>query len=149
MDRAKAGVATFRYRYEGLHTFHFALHSLRTYFRNSTAIFPNLDPNPTLRVFHFSEIALIFGTFGDVGVSAPGVAPTASEVALSKYMQGAWVAFARDPSNGLTRRSFNWPRFDKTGEMVELGNVGNPTGGTFTNADVFDAVCNSLLAFED
>ncbi|KAF9012650.1 carboxylesterase [Cyathus striatus] len=84
-------------------------------------IFPDLSTLPSLRAYHASEIPLIFGT---VTVPFPNIAPTPEELALSKYIQSAWVAFARDPVNGLIE--FGWPLYDpSTPTLVQIGNRAN------------------------
>jgi carboxylesterase type B len=62
----------------------------------SVASFPNTQPLlPTvdLGVWHSSEIGLIFGTYSSTN-------STAQQSALSKAMQGAWAAFAKNPTRG-------------------------------------------------
>ncbi|KAF9012646.1 carboxylesterase [Cyathus striatus] len=115
--RINFGVKTWRYQYQG--------------------IFPDISTLPSLRAYHASEIPLIFGT---VTVPFPDIAPTPDELALSKYIQSAWVAFARDPENGLTE--FGWPLYDpSTSTLVQLGNSENPSGMTLGLGERLDAVC--------
>jgi cholinesterase len=66
--------------------------------------FPNVNPFPWLGAYHASELPLVFGTYGltePEGSQFPYEVPTENEAAVSAYMQGAWVAFAKDPVNGL------------------------------------------------
>lgn len=85
--RALAGVVnkipTWRYRYFG--------------------DFPNLKLSTVAQdqgAWHGSEIPIIFGTDMDVQNK---VARTPEEEAISKYLRGAWTAFAKDPANGLIK----------------------------------------------
>ncbi|KAF8576377.1 carboxylesterase [Ramaria rubella] len=121
-DRVKAGVPTFRYLYE--------------------AIFPDLSSRPDLRAYHSSEIPIVFGTYNS---STFSVAPTAVEIALSQYVQGAWVAFARDPINGLI--DFGWPTYNPASSSIaQLGNAANQTGVIFGTSATFDTGCTAVEA---
>jgi hypothetical protein len=65
-----------------------------------------------------------------------------NEVKLSKYMQGAWVAFARDPTNGLGR--YGWPTYNpSTASLAQLGGFYNPAAITYANATVVDFTCRA------
>ncbi|EKM81263.1 hypothetical protein AGABI1DRAFT_127276 [Agaricus bisporus var. burnettii JB137-S8] len=69
------------------------------------------------------------------------IAKTPEEIALSNYMQSAWVAFARDPQNGLT--DFGWPMYDPASDsLIQLGNFFNRSGATFGRGDQLDFVCS-------
>jgi len=116
--RVKAGVPTWRYQYQ--------------------AVFPNISPREDLRAYHASEIPIVFGTYNNSALpSTPG------EIALSKYVQSAWVAFARDPVNGLL--NFGWPAYNPTtNSLVQLGNFANQTGATFGSGALLDTSCANL-----
>ncbi|KZO94182.1 alpha/beta-hydrolase [Calocera viscosa TUFC12733] len=119
-DRVSAGVPTWRYIFEG--------------------VYPDLtDDNPNLRAYHSSEIPLVFGTYE---ASTFPYAPTSSEIALSSWMQGAWVAFAQDPGTGLA--NYGWPSYGSLpilDTLAELGNSNNPGGPTYSAAATFDVGC--------
>ncbi|KAF8886035.1 carboxylesterase [Infundibulicybe gibba] len=123
-DRVKAGVPTWRYQYQ--------------------AIFPDISSRSDLRAYHASEIPIVFGTYN----SSTFAPPTPAEIVFSKFVQGAWVAFARDPSKGLT--NIGWTQFNPNAATVaQLGNSQNPTGITFARADQIDGNCvvaNALSA---
>ncbi|KAF9463604.1 carboxylesterase [Collybia nuda] len=115
-DRTTAGVPTWRYQYQ--------------------AIFPDISTRPDLRAYHASEIPIVFGTYN----SSLGPPPTAAEVTLSKYVQSAWVAFARNPAQGL--RNFGWPVYDpNAATLVQLGGFFNQTGATFAPPALLDFTC--------
>jgi hypothetical protein len=97
-----------------------------------TAIFRDFSPRPDLRAYHTSEMPIVFGNLGNVTEAIP----------LSEYVQGAWVAFARDPNNGLAE--YGWPVYDpKTPSLVQLGGFYNLTGATFTKGEILDSTCNA------
>lgn len=91
---------------------------------------------------------MVFGTYGLTEPSNslfPYEAPTADEAAVSAYMQGAWVAFAKDPANGLANYD-KWPTWtpgNKTNGLVELG-VNNKSGTVFAPSDSYVSLCLSL-----
>jgi hypothetical protein len=64
--------------------------SWRYYFNAS---FPNTQIFEGLGVYHSSENSLIFGTY-------PFANSTTQQVALSRFMQGAWARFAKNPLGG-------------------------------------------------
>ena len=64
-----------------------------------------------------AEVALIFNNL------PPDIKFRDYERRASEYIQGAWVAFAKDPENGLTRYMGGWPKYSRDlGEktLVEL-----------------------------
>ncbi|KJA28806.1 hypothetical protein HYPSUDRAFT_61648 [Hypholoma sublateritium FD-334 SS-4] len=121
MLRLNANVPTFRYQYQG--------------------IFRSLSTRPDLRAYHSSEIPMIFGTYNDTVINGATVPATLDQVALSKYMQSAWVAFARDPEGGLPK--IGWPTYDpSTATLAQLGNFFNTSGVVFGQSAWIDAVCS-------
>jgi len=117
-NRVNAGVPTWRYQYQ--------------------AIFPDISTRPDLRAFHSSEIPIVFGTFDAILVPPP----TLVELALSRYVQGAWVAFARDPARGLL--NYGWPRYNpNTSSLALLGNAANATGVVFGRGQSVDVNCTA------
>ena len=109
-------------------------------------VFRDISPLPDLRSIHSGEIALVFGAFpaGSTNSSVPP--PTADELALSEYIQNAWVAFARDPTQGLL--NFGWPLYDadpksNASTLVELGGFYNRTGATLAQGRLLDFTCGS------
>jgi hypothetical protein len=68
---------------------------------------------------------------------------TPDELALSKYMQSAWVAFARDPAKGLL--NFGWPLYDPdpASNASTLGGFYNLTGATLAQGRLLDFTCDS------
>ncbi|KAF8521224.1 carboxylesterase [Hysterangium stoloniferum] len=115
-DRVTAGVPTWRYQYQ--------------------AIFPDISSRPDLRAFHASEIPIVFGTYN----ASPFGPPTDAEIVFSKYVQGAWVAFARDPHQGLV--NYGWPTYNVlTASVAQLGNIFNQTGVIFGTGALLDVGC--------
>jgi carboxylesterase type B len=97
--RVQYSVPTWRYRYHG------DWDNLRLY--NGTA---GLGPRGS-GAYHGSDMEMIFGTAEDVS----GLKNTPAEDATSKYMMGAWAAFARDPKKGLI--NYGWPAYSSTGML--------------------------------
>jgi len=61
-------------------------------------------PIPRIEIsgaFHGSEIEQVFGTYNTTSA-------TAQQKKSSKYIQGAWAAFAKDPEHGLKNYSPGW-----------------------------------------
>lgn len=114
--------------------------------RISQGIFPDISSRSDLRAFHTSEIPIVFGTYNASSAKVPA---TQIEIALSQYVQHAWVAFAKDPEQGLV--NFGWPTYTpNTNTLAQLGNFINQTGVVFTQGVLLDAACNSadaLLTF--
>ncbi|KAJ5231761.1 Carboxylesterase type B [Penicillium citrinum] len=104
--------------------------------------FSNLSPRPWLGAYHTSEIPLVFGTYN---VTTPYSQPASRlEIETSRYMQGAWVAFAKDPQSGLQK--YGWPQFnDKFQEdsLVKIGGEG--ISSAVLTSNVWDQYCNPPL----
>ncbi|KAG6887715.1 hypothetical protein C0992_011002 [Termitomyces sp. T32_za158] len=114
LNRLNAKVPTWRYQYQ--------------------AVFPDISTRPDLRAYHTSEIPVVFGTMP---------APSTTEKALSQFVQGAWVAFARNPAQGLV--DIGWPQYaPNTNTLAQIGNLFNQTGITFTQGQLLDEACNSI-----
>ncbi|KAG6897734.1 hypothetical protein C0992_011662 [Termitomyces sp. T32_za158] len=97
-------------------------------------VFPDISPRPDIRAYHASEIPVVFGTMP---------APSTTEKELSQFLQGAWVAFARDSAQGLV--NIGWPQYTpNTTTLAQIGNFFNQTGITFTQGQLLDEACNSL-----
>lgn len=123
--RVAAQVPTYRYHYE--------------------AVFPDLTNNrPDLAAYHSSEIPIVFGTYNSSTFTAANPASEV-EIALSQYVQSAWVAFARDPVNGLA--NFGWPLYSpNTTSIARLGSADNQTGVVFGSSGEFDVGCDATEA---
>ena len=108
-------------------------------------MFPDISWRPELRVFHESELPIVWGTYNQSSFNVNGVAATQTEMQLSKYVQGAWAAFARDPANGL--KAYGWPTYSpNTASLVRLGNSTlNATGMVLGNSSDFDTNCGANL----
>jgi cholinesterase len=114
--------------------------------------FPNLNPFPWLGSYHAAELPLVFGTYN---MSEPADSKlrehppsTEDERAVSEYMQGAWVAFAKNPAKGLAGYGSEggWPLWrpgNGTDGLVELG-VGNKSGAVFAKSDSYVGPCKAL-----
>ncbi|KAK7182507.1 hypothetical protein DPSP01_010666 [Paraphaeosphaeria sporulosa] len=93
---------------------------------------PNLNPFNWLGAYHSADIPMVFGTSDLRGPD------TELEKATSKYYQDAWIAFAKDPVNGLVK--YGWPKYDPNAEtLVKLGN--GTAKAVFAKGNLFDAGC--------
>ncbi|KAG6889060.1 hypothetical protein C0995_004104 [Termitomyces sp. Mi166 len=100
---------------------------------HGSAVFSDISPRPDLRAYHTSELPVVFGTF---------TSPTGPEKALSKFVQSAWVAFARDPAHGLL--NLGWPQYSpNTTTLAQIGGFLNQTGISFSEGRLLDFACNS------
>jgi carboxylesterase type B len=134
-----SGVPVWRYQYDGI-DFHRAFDFISWLICAFTAIFPDISTFPELRAFHSSEIPIVFGTYN----SSPFGPPTGPEISLSRYVQDAWVTFARDPQQGLS--NFGWPKYNpNTASLVQIGNSDNQTGVIFAHGDSFDGGCQPIV----
>ena len=115
-------------------------------------VFRDISRLPDIRCTHASEIPLVFAVVSNVSTN-PMIPPsTPDELAISKYMQSAWVAFARDPAKGLL--NFGWPLYDpnprsNVSTLVELGGFYNQTGAAFAQGRLLDFTCGSQNVLGD
>ncbi|KAH7397157.1 Alpha/Beta hydrolase protein [Pyrenochaeta sp. MPI-SDFR-AT-0127] len=97
-----------------------------------------LFDDPSSGAYHGVEINMITGNSEVVS----GITPEAEQVKLTKKMQDAWAAFARDPVNGLD--VFGWPKYEVDKEtQIKLGT--NTTSSVeFVSPAMYDEVCPGL-----
>jgi len=103
------------------------------YFFNAS--FPNTQIFPEAGVYHYSEIAEVFGTYpvaNELGVA------TTQQIQLSKYMQTLWANFAKHPL-----RAIHWPKITTDLQGVELGTLGSNGGNGEVTIDknTVDYIC--------
>lgn len=124
--RVARGVPTWRYRYHGDWS------NLRLY--NGTAGLGSRGSG----AYHGSDVEMVFGTGEDVS----GVKNTPQEEAVSRYMMGAWAAFARDPQAGLAR--YGWHGYATTGQtLVRLG-WNDSAVPDFVEPSAYDEECPAM-----
>jgi cholinesterase len=95
--------------------------------------FPNIRISADSGAYHGAEMSIIFTTMPTVPDSTP------EEISISTYMRGAWVAFAKDPVNGLT--TYGWPVYDISGDTLIRLAYNNVTGTNAVNPYLYDAKC--------
>ncbi|KAH8649186.1 Alpha/Beta hydrolase protein [Xylariales sp. PMI_506] len=111
-------------------------------------VWDNINPFSWLGSYHSAELPMVFGTYAlpePAGSPFPNHSTTPEEVAVSTYMQAAWVAFAKDPANGL-KNFDNWPTWtpgNGTNGLVELG-FNNQSGAVFSPSDSYAWACIGL-----
>jgi carboxylesterase type B len=119
-----AGMPTWRYRYFGE--------------------FPNtkLTTSPDLGAWHESEIAVLFDTL-PTGHGIP--ASTSEELAIGKYLRGAWAAFAKNTTGGLLTYGGGWPTYNpEAATLIRLG-YNNLTGTNAALPALYDANCTNTF----
>ncbi|KAL2838666.1 Alpha/Beta hydrolase protein [Aspergillus pseudodeflectus] len=89
----------------------------------------NLSPVPWL-----GELPLVFGTYN---LSQPTLR---DQVLASKYVQGAWAAFAHDPHDGLS--AYGWPLYDAQDSTLVSLALDNRPDPVFTK-DPLAGLCGS------
>lgn len=101
---------------------------------------------PALGCYHFAECPMVFGTYPAHYLSDPSRAVTITQAQkdVSRWMQGAWASFARDPANGLTQ--LGWPRYDNNpfGNRLAIIASGNRPNVTYGRSTLFDQAGCSL-----
>lgn len=93
-----------------------------------------------MRTYHSSDVPMWLGSVNVV----PGLKENTTTVQKkqSAYMEGALVAFASDPKEGLTK--YGWPIYKGTvGEtLVHIDPRNGSKVVVFENPAAFDAPCN-------
>jgi cholinesterase len=114
------GLPTWRYRYFGE--------------------FPNtaLTTVPDSGAWHGSEVPVIFDTL-PTGTGIP--ASTSEEVAIGKYIRGAWAAFAKNSTAGLITYEDGWPAYQPGAETLIRLAYNNLTGTNSVLPATYDAGC--------
>ncbi|KAI9745016.1 MAG: hypothetical protein M1818_001294 [Claussenomyces sp. TS43310] len=104
-------------------------------------VFPNINVSSEAGAYHGAELQLIFGTTFSTPKS------TVEEINFEAYIRGAWVAFAKDPVNGLTTYEGGWPLYDPAEEsLIRLG-YDNLVGTNLEFPIFYDVGCpNANLA---
>lgn len=110
-----AGNPTWRYRFHG--------------------IFPNTNISSEGGAYHGAELTLIFGT----EFSTP--ASTTEEVEAARYVQGAWVTFAKDPVDGLNGYEDGWPAYDPAEKTLIRLAYNNSVGTNLAMPELYDSEC--------
>ncbi|KAE8312648.1 Alpha/Beta hydrolase protein [Aspergillus transmontanensis] len=117
--RQSLGLTTYRYQYRGN--------------------FTNISPEGGLGAYHTSELPLIFGTSSIYGPDSH------FERAVSAKMQDLWVAFAKDPEDGLVHQG--WPKAGSTdGKVMILADSVTNTVSTVMADRVIDDACHGYYS---
>lgn len=88
-----------------------------------------------------SQIPILFDT-----TSTTLIANTPEQVAIGKYMRGAWAAFAKDPVNGLTTYEGGWPQYNPSDRTLIRIGFNNVVGPNLAVGNQYDAGCPLLKA---
>jgi carboxylesterase type B len=119
--RVAHGVPTRRYRYMG------DFDNLRLY--------DGWGEYPDSGAYHGSDLSELFGTAQNV----TGQPSTAEQEQFSRYMQGAWAAFGRDPKGGLTE--YGWPGYNSGVESLIRLAPGKSAASEVVDPAVYDERC--------
>lgn len=111
--------------------------SVPTFRYYNTANFSNISPRPWEGAYHTSELPLIFGTYAEYNLDV--ARPTALEHATSAHWQDLYLAFMRDPMNGLP--SMGWPRYATNGSFMMMGGNGSESVGSLIPAGYMEGLC--------
>ena len=120
-----SGVPTWRYRWFGA--------------------FPNtqLTTVPYSGAWHASELPVLFNNTPSGG-GIPN--NTEAEIAIGKYMRGAWATFAKSPVDGLNSYEGGWPQYVPGEEtLIRLG-YQNMTGVNLALGTMYDGDCKTNFA---
>ncbi|CAN8104167.1 unnamed protein product [Discula destructiva] len=106
------------------------------------AVFPNTNISSEGGAYHGAEMTLVFGNEFETPAS------TAQEIEVADYVQGAWVAFAKDPVNGLVNYEGGWPQYDPAKEtLIRLG-YNDSVGTNLALPELYDAQCADVTYAE-
>jgi hypothetical protein len=83
------------------------------------------------------QVTVIWDTIPET----PGVPRTEAEKKIQKYVQGAWVTFAKDPVNGLRSYEGGLPQWDPTKKTLVRLAYNNMTGTNLAFPIEYDAAC--------
>lgn len=105
--------------------------------------FPNMNPEPWsswMHAYHGSEVPMAFGTTDTYEPNTP------EQEKITQYMQSAWVAFAKDPVNGLTK--LGWPHYveDKDTLVRIAHNNNHDPIIDFARGDKYDELCTYVMS---
>lgn len=81
---------------------------------------------------------MIFGNDDNVS----GIPSSAAEDRMTRIMQQAWAAFARDPAGGLSE--LGWPQYDPEEESLVLLARNNQPRVEFVRPSDYDAPCSTV-----
>jgi carboxylesterase type B len=122
-NKHRAGIPTWRARY--------------------FAQWPNLTPFPndsSIGAYHGADVYVFFGTIADVHLGNSTAKPTEAERKLSSRYMDAWLTFAEDPKEGLSKR-LGWPLYDPMGNTLMKIGEHNSSSITFGPSTQYDSTC--------
>ena len=125
-----------------------ASHGLPTWRYRWFGNFPNtrLFTNPDSGAYHCSEIPFIWDTLP----TGPGIPEdTEEETSIRAYIQGAWAAFAKNSSGGLSNYEGGWPQYSPFEPTLIRLAYDNVTGTNLALPDIYDATCLTTYPIPD
>lgn len=119
-------------------------HNVPTWRYRYFGVFPNtrLTSSPESGAWHASELSVLFNNTARRN-GAPQDTP--EEIAIGKYLRGAWAAFAKDPVSGLKSYGGGWPEYVPGKETLIRLAFENKTGINVASNTQYDATCNATF----
>ncbi|KAK2614066.1 hypothetical protein N8I77_000924 [Diaporthe amygdali] len=102
-------------------------------------LFYQMEPPYDSGAYHGVDVNMVVGNAE--GVS--GIESSAQEERLKETMQKAWVAFATDPSDGLTS-VMGWPKYQADSETLILLGYNTTSAVKHVNPTTYDFACQNL-----
>lgn len=97
--------------------------------------FSNISPKPWMGAYHSSELPLLFGTYGDFRGNG-----TEFQKETSEAMQDFYLAFVKDPENGLEEAG--WPKYSSGLVEVFGGEENGTQRAAFSESkDILEDAC--------
>jgi hypothetical protein len=84
----------------------------------------------------FNQLLPLFGT-----TPQDVVEDTPEQVDISKYLRGAWAAFAKDPEQGLLSYEGGWPQYSTNQDTLVRLAYNNQTGTNLARGNMYDEDC--------
>lgn len=100
-----------------------------------------LTIDPSSGAWHGAELPAIWRNTPD----ASGEPDTTTEATISSYLNGAWAAFAKDPTHGLSKAPYVWPRYNAPEKTLIRLAYNNETEATFDYPSTYDLACEVLM----
>jgi len=106
---------------------------------DSIRLYGSWGDYPDSGSYHGSDLTALFGTVEDV----TGETSSTEQGRFSRYMQGAWAAFGRDPVRGL--ELYGWPAYGLNTSSLVLLASDNQAEPEFVASGLYDESCPPVI----